>query len=631
MTAALTLLAIGATVLVVSGLARRSGILAPLLLMGVGLVASFVSLVPQLTLSPQVVLYGLLPPLLYAASISTSLIDLRANRTAILGLSVGLVIFTALGAGLVAWLLLHGWLGLPVPFTVAVALGAVVAPPDAVAATAVARSSGLPRRVVTVLEGESLLNDATALVLLSTAITASGLSSASDHVALWSVAVEFVWAAAGGAAVGWVVYVVLGATRRRTSDPVAETAVSFLAPFAAYLPAELIHASGVLAVVTTGLLLGHRAPVLQSARSRLSERSNWASIQYLLENAVFLLIGLQAARLVRDVRASDISLGQSLAVAAVVLLAVLAIRPLWVVPFRWVQDRLDRSGPRGTNRSALVASWAGMRGVVTLAAALLLPLQTPQRPVLLLTAMVVVAGTLLIQGTTLPAFARALGVLGPDPREDALQEATVLQAAVTAGLQAAELEDGLDPGVLDELREQASRRVNRVWERLGTLGPAQGDTPSEVYRRARLRALAAEREELLRIRDSGTVDQEVLSTVLGALDVEESTLGWALARSEAVRAAPLRPPEAVTGECEHLRDAPDCATPRSTEGCLECRRLGLTWVHLRVCLDCGNVGCCDSSEGRHATAHFHDTGHPVMRSLEPGEAWRWCYVDELLG
>jgi CPA1 family monovalent cation:H+ antiporter len=625
MTAALTLLAIGATVLVVSGVARRLGILTPLLLMGAGVLASFLPFVPELTLSPEVVLYGLLPPLLYATAIGTSLIDLKAHRVAIAGLSVGLVLFTAAGVGLVSWLML------PVPFAVAFALGAVVAPPDAVAATAVARRSSLPRRVVTILEGESLLNDATALVALGTAITASGLSADGGHVTPWGVALEFVWAATAGVGIGWCVYAVLGATRRGITDPVADTAVSFLAPFAAYLPAELVHASGVLAVVTTGLLLGHRAPVLQSAASRLSERSNWASIQFLLENAVFLLIGLQAARLVRDVRAGDLSLGRAVVVSVVVLVAVLVLRPLWVVSFRWAQNRLGPQEHRVGLRYAVVAGWAGMRGVVTLAAALLLPLATPQRPVLVLTAMVVVVGTLLLQGTTLPALARALRVLGPDPRADALQEATVLQAAVSAGLRAVEQDEGLDPAVLAELRDKAALRVNRVWERLGTLGPGAGDTPSETYRRVRLRALTAERQELLRIRDSGTVDQEVLGTVLGALDVEESTLGWALARTEAVRAVPLRPPPAVTGECDHLRDSPDCTVPASTQGCPDCRRLGLTWVHLRVCLGCGNVGCCDSSVGKHAAAHFHDTQHPVMRSLEPGEAWRWCYVDEVLG
>ncbi len=465
MTAALTVLAIGATVLVVSGLARTFGLLSSLLLMAVGIVASFLPFIPEVSLSPDVVLLGLLPPLLYAAAITTSLVDLKANRVAILGLSVGLILFTATGVGIAAWLML------PIPFAVAFALGAVVAPPDAVAATAVARSSNLPRRVVTVLEGESLLNDATALVALSTALAASGLASDRGSVSFASVAGEFVWAAAAGVGIGWAVYAVLGYTRRRTTDPVAETAISFLAPFAAYLPAELVHASGVLSVVTTGLLLGHRAPVLQSATSRLSERSNWASIQYLLENAVFLLIGLQANRIVTEVRADDLSILRAALVAAVVLVVVMLLRPLWIVPFRWIQDQA--TGRHTDVRNSLVASWAGMRGVVTLAAVLLLPLTTPQRPVLLLTAMVVVTGTLLIQGTTLGRLAHALDARGPDPREDALQEATVLQAAVGAGLRAVEDVEESDQHIVEELREQSRHRVNRVWERLGALGQTE--------------------------------------------------------------------------------------------------------------------------------------------------------------
>lgn len=623
MTAALTLLAVGTTVLLVSGLARRLQVFSPLLLMGVGILASFVPGIPTLSLSPEIVLLWLLPPLLYAAALGTSLVDLKANRVAIIGLSVGLVLFTVVGVGIAVSLLL------PVSFAVALALGAVVAPPDAVAATAVARSSGLPRRVVTILEGESLLNDATALVALSTALAASGLVEGASRLSALGVAGEFAWAVVAGVGIGWLVFVVLGAARRHTSDPVAETVISLIAPFAAYLPAELVHASGVLAVVTTGLLLTHRSTVLQSAVSRLSERSNWASIQYLLENAVFLLIGLQAHAIVTGVDRGRMSLGRALLVAVGVLVVVIVLRPVWVIPFRWVQSRVQ--GSDFDVRFPLVAAWAGMRGVVTLAAALLLPLDTPDRPVLLLTAMVVTVGTLLVQGTTLGALARRLRVRAPDPREDALQEAIVLQAAVSAGLRSLEADDDVDEEVLEELRSTAARRVNRVWERLGTLGPSEGRTPSETYRRLRLRMLQAEREELLRIRDGGTVDQAVLGTVLGALDVEESTLGWALARADEIREAPLVAPEGVAGACEHLVDAPDCVTPTSASGCPECLRLGLTWVHLRLCLTCGSVGCCDSSVGKHATAHFTQTGHPVMRSLEPGEAWRWCYVDETLG
>ncbi len=239
------------------------------------------------------VLLGLLPPLLYAAAIQTSLVDFNANRRSILLLSVGLIVFTTVGVGVLVHSLLPGvgWPG-------ALAIGAVVAPPDAVAATAIGRRIGLPRRIVTILEGESLLNDATALVSLRTAVAAGGAGITAVGVGL-----DFALAAGGGVAVGVVLYLVIGWVRRRVEDPLTDTAISLVTPFAAYVLAEEIHASGVLAVVVAGLLLGHRSPVLQTASSRIAERMNWRTIAFVLENVVFLLIGLQAARLVADVGA----------------------------------------------------------------------------------------------------------------------------------------------------------------------------------------------------------------------------------------------------------------------------------------------------------------------------------------
>ncbi|WKV15777.1 Na+/H+ antiporter [Janibacter limosus] len=624
---ALTLPAIAVASLLVHGIASRLGLLTPLLLLAAGAAASFVPWFPEVTLSSEVVLIGLLPPLLYATAISTSLVDLKAQRVAIAGLSIALVLFTALGVAVVASALL------PISFAPAFALGAIVAPPDAVAATAVAGSIGLPLRAVTLLEGESLLNDATALVSLRTAPAVAGLAAGQGSqgvldVSVQSVTLDFLRAAIGGVVIGVVAYKLIAVLRLHANSPVADTTISFIAPFAAYLPAELLHASGVLAVVTTGLLLGHRSPVLQNARSRLSERSNWASIQFIPENAVFLVIGLQLNSLVEDVQATDLGLSATLLAGLAVPATVLVLRPVWIFPFRWLRSltshrERDVLSPFG---EGVIVSWAGMRGVVTLAAALLLPQETPHRPTLVLIAMMVTIGTLLIQGTTLPVLARALGVHGPDPREDALQEATVTQSAVSAGLRRLDELDDVDPDVDERLRQQAAMRVNRVWERLGGRDSV---SPSDAYRRVRLPVLQAERTELLRIRDRGVVDHRVLADVLAALDVEESTIESIGARVEAIREAPLRAPDRLTGECQHQRELPECVVPRQPEGCEECLADGSTRLHLRVCLSCGHVGCCDSSHG-HASAHFRETGHPVMRSLEPGEARRWCFIDETL-
>ena len=226
--------------------------------------------VPEVQLEPEVVLLGLLPPLLYSAALQTSLVDFNAHRRAILLLSVGLVVFTTLGIG---WLV-HELLP-DVGWPAALAIGAVVAPPDAVAATTIGRRIGLPRRIVTILEGESLLNDATALVALRTAIAAAGVG-----ITALEVGVDFVVAAGGGVAVGLAMFMLVALLRKRVTDPVFDTGMSFVVPFAAYIAAEEIHASGVVAVVVAGLLLGHKAPIIQTAQSRIAERMNWRTIAY---------------------------------------------------------------------------------------------------------------------------------------------------------------------------------------------------------------------------------------------------------------------------------------------------------------------------------------------------------------
>ena len=623
MESALGVLAIVLTVAVVAGLSRRFGLSAPLLLVVVGVGASFVPGVPTFELDPHLVLVGLLPPLLYAAAIRTSLIDFARVRDALLLLAVGLVAVTTFAVGLVTW-----WVLPSVSLAAALALGAVVAPPDAVAATAVARRVGMPRRIVTVLEGESLVNDATALVAL-TAATAAITSS----VTAGEVALDFVVAAAGGVLIGLAATWVLAQVRRRIDDPVLDTTISFTAPYVAFLPAEAAGASGVLAVVLTGLLMGHKSHELQSAASRLSEAINWRTVQFLLENVVFLLIGLQIRPILQDVGDSQLSGGEIALVCAAALLVTILVRGVYVMSAVWVyRHGTARMRARAWSWSTgAVVSWAGMRGVVTLAAVFLLPPETPHRETLQLAAFVVVAGTLLIQGTTLPWLVRRLGLPAPSPAEDALQAAALITGASREGLRRLdEVADADDPGdVIQELRHRARRRADGAWERLGR-SQEEIEPPAAVYRRLRLEMLAAERAVIIRARDEGTVDDEVLRAAMTAIDLEESLLD-PVEDARTMHEDELRVAAVRAGDCAHLRAAPLSVTPRTPEGCEECLREGLRWVHLRLCLTCGHVGCCDSSVGRHATRHFHETDHPVMRSIEPGEAWRWCFVDEHLG
>jgi CPA1 family monovalent cation:H+ antiporter len=260
-----------------------------------------------------------------------------------------------------------------------------------------------------------------------------------------------------------------------------------------------------------------------------------------------------------------------------------------------------------------------------------LPPQTPHREVLVFIAMVVTVGTLLLQGTTLPWLARRLDVRGPDRREDALAEATLLQSAVSAGLRALDAIPEIDEATAQKLHQRAEDRTTAAWERLGRHREDENETPSEAYRRARLHTLAAERAELLRLRDSGAADHHVLTAVMAQLDIEESMLERLEERDAADREGLLRGPQTDEAACAHLRRYRRSVTPLTPQGCPDCEREGLVPVHLRLCLACGNVGCCDSSVGRHASRHYRETGHAVIRSFEPGEAWRWCYVDEVLG
>jgi Na+/H+ antiporter len=617
---ALHVVFIAATVIGITALARRYGFSAPVLLLIAGFVASYLPFIDNVRLTPELVLIGLLPPLLYAAALRTSLIDFRRNKRPIGLLSVGLVVFTMTGVAVVAqWLLPIGW-------AAAFALGAVVAPPDAVAATAIARKVGMPRRAVTILEGESLVNDATALVALRTAIAALA-----GTVAAWEIAGDFVVSALGGAAIGIAVAIVVGLVRRRIQDDLTDVAVSLLTPWVAYLPAEELNASGVLAVVVAGLLLGHQAPLIQSATARVLERMNWSTIQFLLENAVFFLIGMQVRQVVDDLAASSLPGSQIVIAALLTLLAVIVLRIVWVFPATYLPrliPSIRRSEPPPSWQVITLVAWAGIRGVVTLAAVFLIPEDTPHREVFVAIAFTVTAGTLVIQGLSLPWLVRVLGVSGPDPAEDHLQAASVYQRAATAGLRALDRElTGDEPEeVVERLRRRSLERANAVWERLGT----QIETPSVLYARLRARMLIAERIEVLRVRRKGLVDQEVLGQVLDALDVEETVLDQAIGASSEERQTELRPPMNQAG-CEDLRTYESPPRPHTPEGCEDCLRDGTSWVHLRLCMACGKVACCDSSPQRHATAHWGESGHPVVRSFETGEAWRWCYDHQLLG
>lgn len=624
MEVALGLLALASVVCAGSALGRKINVSVPLLLVLAGVVGSFLPFVPDIELNPELVLVGLLPPLLYAAALQTSLFDFGSNRRAIGLLSVGYVIFGTFAVGFVVW-----WLFPEIPLAAAIALGAVVAPPDAVAATAIARKVGMPRRIVTILEGESLVNDATALVCLRAAIAAiAGTVSAAG------LAGGFLLAAGGGLVVGLAAAYVLTQLRKRIRNVAINTTLSLMAPFVAYLPAEAIHASGVLAVVVAGLVMGTKAPSMPNGAARLSQRSNWNTVQFLLENSVFLLIGLQVRTIIEGVQGDSLGAARIWAGCAVILLAVLLLRPVWVFPATYLPrlvPAIRRKDPAPPWQYAAIVSWAGMRGVVTLAAVLVLPADLEHRSVLVLAAMVVVGGTLTLQGFTLPSLVRLLQVQGPDQREDALNQASLMQLATAAGVERLqELRTDADPPeVMAMLKRRTQERGLAAWERLGRPS-AEAATPSQRYAHLRLAMLDAERTKVLELRRGGGFPHEVLSSVLDRLDVEESMLDAAVEDLDMSSGGGGEGVAQPGGVCAHLESAPDPGVPAHPY-CADCAREGTTPVHLRMCLACGTVGCCDSSPGTHASRHFDATGHPVMRSIEPGEDWRWCYEDDLLG
>ena len=392
-------------VVIVNGIAGRIGIPAPILLVLGGLGVSFIPGTPDYQVNPELVLTVLLPPLLYAAAVESSVIAIRRLLQAITQLAFGMVLVTAFAVAVV----LHALIP-EIPFAAALALGAIVAPPDAVAAVAVARRAGLPRRVVTVLEGESLFNDATSLVLLRVAVTGIAAGSLA-----WGPAIgEFAWATVGGLLIGAAVGLLISAVRRFVGSSMAITALSFVTPFLAYHVGERAQASGVLAVVVSGLVLGFRAPFDLQPEVRLTMRATWNALQYVLEGSVFALIGLQLWAIVT---APDIGRVPVLLVSGAVLLTVILIRPIWIFSINAVARLLRRPGSFPSWRPLAAVSWAGMRGVVSLAAAQTLPFATPYRSLLLTCTIAVILGTLVVQGLTLPAVIRAASArrsgLGP--------------------------------------------------------------------------------------------------------------------------------------------------------------------------------------------------------------------------
>ncbi|RBY87981.1 Na+/H+ antiporter [Blastococcus sp. TF02A-30] len=539
----LLLLVLGAVAVIVAvhWVAARTGLPEAALLTLAGILYAVLP-GPNVGLDPDLVLMLVIPPLLYSAALDSSLTAIKRNLRTVVSLSVLLVLVTALLVGIGFELFVAG-----ATLGAGIALGAAVAPPDPVAALAVGRKVGLPPRLVTLIQGEGLLNDATALTILTVAVAAAEGDGFSTPAAIG----QFAFAAVGGVAVGVAVAYGVRPLRRLRSDPLSSNAISLATPFVAYLLGETVHVSGVLAVVVAGLVIGHNNPSWASGASRLQTNAVWRFVGFLLEGVVFLLIGQQIPSVVANLEeyAASTIWTASLITVGVVLL----VRPLWL----WLTEHMPQAlhmrltvqdggvdgerPPHGrlTGREIVVLSWAGTRGVISLAAIVTLPLVTdagdpfPDRDLLIFCAVLAVLVTLVGQGLTFAPLVRALG-LRADQADQARQRNEARAAAVEAALSrlddlARDEHDAVDDQAIAALRAQLTARLNRYRRRIDVLENAEaGEIPMspqyEAALRVRRAVIDAQRAELLQWRDTGRLPDESLRTLERELDHEEGLL-----------------------------------------------------------------------------------------------------------
>jgi monovalent cation/hydrogen antiporter len=515
MQAAELLLGLLVVVAVLVTISRRIHVPYPVLLLLGGLVVGLVPGIPPLELDPEIVFLVVLPPLLYVSAFLTPIRDFRTNLKNISSLAVGLVAVSAAVVAVIAMALVPG-----MTWPLAAALGAIVSPPDAVAATAIAQRLAVPRRIVSILEGESLLNDATALTIYRAAVAAAAAAATVSVVGSLG---SFVYVALGGILIGLVVGWIASWVRFHLDDTPVEIAVSLITPYAAYLPAELLGVSGVLAAVTVGLFVGRRASRIMGSEARLAGRAVWESLVFLLTGVVFLAIGFQISSISRQMDRTTVL--ELAAVGIVVSLALIAVRAVWVFGLN-LRDLLTKKQRRDRLRESIILSWAGMRGVVSLAAALALPISLPgnapaARDAIIIITFTVILVTLVGQGLTLPLVIRAVR-LGGDA-DGGHEESHARQELIEEALRRIDDLEQKWPDhkpLIDQLRTSYKHRAEHE-EQLHEAPGNEAEQELVEHRQIRSDVIDAQRDALLAMRDRGAIDDDVLRNIERELDLEE--------------------------------------------------------------------------------------------------------------
>jgi CPA1 family monovalent cation:H+ antiporter len=507
-----------------SGLARVLSVPYPIVLVVGGALIGFVPGLPKVELDPEVVLVVFLPPLLYSSAIYANVNDLRSSLRALTLTTLGLVLVTMCAVAWVAHALIPG-----LPWEAAFVLGAIVSPTDPLAAATIMRRLDVPRRMVSVVEGEGLFNDATALVAYRVGVAAVVAGSFS----LAEAGLEFVLGAAGGVAIGLAVGWIVAQIRRRTTDAQVSITISLLTGYAAFVPADAIGASAVLATVTAGIYMGIQAPRILPARTRLQGGFVWDILDFLVNATLFVLIGLQLRGVVDGLSgysAGDLA-GYALAVSGVVV----ATRMLWMFTVPYLIRALDRRPSQRARRSParqrIIVGWSGMRGAVSLAVALALPLTTdagepfPQRDLIIFLTFGVIFFTLVVQGLTLPLLIRRLGI--SDGGADADEELRARLVATKAALEEIDLlagEDWTRDESVERLRAMYDYRKRRFAARAGKIDDDGYEDRSLAWQQMVQLVLGAQRDALVRLRGEGQLSNEAMNRILRELDLEESRL-----------------------------------------------------------------------------------------------------------